>query len=80
MHIVKVPRRLFWLPDAAGNAISLDETVTRQLNDTIENFASEPLRTLCLAYMDIENSFSTAEQMPLNGYTCIRIVGITDPV
>lgn len=66
--------------DAAGNVVPLDETVTRQLNDTIENFASEALRTLCLAYMDIENSFSAEEQIPLKGYTCIGIVGIKDPV
>lgn len=66
--------------DAAGNVVLLDETVTKQLNDTIENFASEALRTLCLAYMDIENSFSAEEQIPLKGYTCIGIVGIKDPV
>ncbi|KAJ6841924.1 calcium-transporting ATPase 1, plasma membrane-type-like [Iris pallida] len=66
--------------DPAGNVVPLDESVARQLNATIEDFANEALRTLCLAYMDIENTFLAAEQIPVEGYTCIGIVGIKDPV
>ncbi|ONK75913.1 uncharacterized protein A4U43_C03F21880 [Asparagus officinalis] len=66
--------------DSAGNVVPLDHLVTKKLNDTIENFASEALRTLCLAYMDIENNFTAEEQIPVKGYTCIGIVGIKDPV
>ncbi|KAK4347897.1 hypothetical protein RND71_034236 [Anisodus tanguticus] len=42
--------------------------------------ATEALRTLCLAYMDLENGFSPDDAIPLSGYTCIGIVGIKDPV
>ncbi|KAJ6847612.1 calcium-transporting ATPase 1, plasma membrane-type-like [Iris pallida] len=66
--------------DPAGNVVPLDESMARQLNATIENFASEALRTLCLAYMDIEDTFVASEQIPTEGYTCIGIVGIKDPV
>ncbi|XP_010938957.1 calcium-transporting ATPase 10, plasma membrane-type [Elaeis guineensis] len=66
--------------DPAGNAVPLDEAAVRHLNDTIESFANEALRTLCLAYIDIENSFSAEDQIPIEGYTCIGIVGIKDPV
>ncbi|KAJ6809250.1 calcium-transporting ATPase 1, plasma membrane-type-like [Iris pallida] len=66
--------------DPAGSVVPLDESMARQLNATIENFASEALRTLCLAYMDIENTFAASEQIPTEGYTCIGIVGIKDPV
>ncbi|KAJ6844903.1 calcium-transporting ATPase 1, plasma membrane-type-like [Iris pallida] len=66
--------------DPEGNVVPLDESVARQLNATIENFASEALRTLCLAYMDIGNTFAASEQIPVEGYTCIAIVGIKDPV
>ncbi|KAG1366906.1 calcium-transporting ATPase 10, plasma membrane-type [Cocos nucifera] len=66
--------------DPAGNAVPLDAAAVRHLNDTIESFANEALRTLCLAYMEIENSFSAEEQIPIEGYTCIGIVGIKDPV
>ncbi|CAI0393421.1 unnamed protein product, partial [Linum tenue] len=36
-----------------GDVVPLDEASTKLLQDTIENFASEALRTLCLAYSDI---------------------------
>ncbi|GFY93736.1 cation transporter/ E1-E2 ATPase family protein [Actinidia rufa] len=48
--------------------------------DTIEQFASEALRTLCLAYMELENGFPVDKAIPSSGYTCIGIVGIKDPV
>ncbi|KAK6152793.1 hypothetical protein DH2020_012432 [Rehmannia glutinosa] len=51
-----------------------------RLEATIEQFASEALRTLCLAYVDLENGFSADEAIPESGYTCIGIVGIKDPV
>ncbi|XP_020104278.1 calcium-transporting ATPase 1, plasma membrane-type-like [Ananas comosus] len=66
--------------DSTGNAVPLDETAVSHLKGTIESFANEALRTLCLAYMEIENGFSVGEQIPLSGYTCIGIVGIKDPV
>ncbi|CAL9119914.1 unnamed protein product [Musa textilis] len=66
--------------DPAGTAVPLDEVTVGHLKSTIDTFANEALRTLCLAYMEIDKSFSADEQIPVDGYTCIGIVGIKDPV
>jgi len=66
--------------DSTGQAVPLDEIGINHLRNTIEGFASEALRTLCLVYVDLENNFSPDNQIPKNGYTCIAIVGIKDPV
>jgi Ca2+-transporting ATPase len=66
--------------DLNGEVVSLNEASINHLNDTIERFASEALRTLCLAYMEIENEYSAESPLPSKGYTCLGIVGIKDPV
>ncbi|XP_066370155.1 calcium-transporting ATPase 3, plasma membrane-type-like isoform X1 [Miscanthus floridulus] len=66
--------------DARGTIVALDKTATKKLSDIIETFSKEALRTLCLAYQEMDNSFSIDEQIPLQGYICIGIVGIKDPV
>ncbi|XP_043713443.1 calcium-transporting ATPase 2, plasma membrane-type-like [Telopea speciosissima] len=66
--------------DKNGEVVPLDETSIRHLKDTIEQFASEALRTLCLAYMEMGNEYSEKNPLPVTGYTCIAIVGIKDPV
>ncbi|KAL2987775.1 hypothetical protein AAZX31_11G047200 [Glycine max] len=63
-----------------GEVVPLDEESTNHLKDTINQFASEALRTLCLAYVELENGFSTEDPIPVSGYTCIGVVGIKDPV
>ncbi|XVF64181.1 hypothetical protein PTKIN_Ptkin09bG0147400 [Pterospermum kingtungense] len=63
-----------------GDVVPLDEPTTNHLKNIIEQFASEALRTLCLAYMDMGTDFSVDSSLPLKGYTCIGIVGIKDPV
>ena len=63
-----------------GDVVSLDEEASNYLNSTINQFASEALRTLCLAYVDLENGFSPEDPIPASGYTCIGVVGIKDPV
>ncbi|KAI9200432.1 hypothetical protein LWI28_007864 [Acer negundo] len=63
-----------------GEVVPLTEASVNHLNDIIEQFANEALRTLCLAYMDIGNKFSAEDAIPAKGYTCIGIVGIKDPV
>ncbi|GAB2279572.1 Calcium-transporting ATPase 2, plasma membrane-type [Dionaea muscipula] len=65
---------------STGEVVPLDEKLTNHLKDTIEQFASEALRTLCLAYMELENGFSPNNPIPAAGYTCVGIVGIKDPV
>ncbi|KHG01118.1 Calcium-transporting ATPase 2, plasma membrane-type -like protein [Gossypium arboreum] len=63
-----------------GEVIPLDAESINHLNATINQFANEALRTLCLAYMELENGFSPDNAIPVSGYTCIGIVGIKDPV
>ncbi|KAJ1266069.1 hypothetical protein BS78_08G122800 [Paspalum vaginatum] len=66
--------------DETGSVLLLDKTTADKLNGIINSFAGEALRTLCLAYRDMEDGYSIAEHIPLRGYTCIGIVGIKDPV
>ncbi|GAV58198.1 E1-E2_ATPase domain-containing protein/Cation_ATPase_C domain-containing protein/Cation_ATPase_N domain-containing protein/Hydrolase domain-containing protein/CaATP_NAI domain-containing protein [Cephalotus follicularis] len=66
--------------DSNGEVIPLNEISIKRLEDTIEQFASEALRTLCLAYVDIGSEFSSEGPIPIKGYTCIAIVGIKDPL
>ncbi|KAG6724860.1 hypothetical protein I3842_02G003100 [Carya illinoinensis] len=66
--------------NANGEIVPLDKACVNHLTDAINQFASEALRTLCLAYMELENGFSAENPIPVSGYTCIGIVGIKDPV
>lgn len=66
--------------DSNGEVVPLDEGSINYLKSTIDQFASEALRTLCLAYMELEGGFSADDAIPVSGYTCIGIVGIKDPV
>lgn len=66
--------------DTNGDVVPLDDSSVNYLKETIERFANEALRTLCLAYMDVGNDFSPQNAIPTQGYTCIGIVGIKDPV
>ncbi|CAK9182841.1 unnamed protein product [Ilex paraguariensis] len=66
--------------DSSGEIVPLVEASTKHLKDTIDQFANESLRTLCLAYMDMGSEFSAESPIPLEGYICLGIVGIKDPV
>ncbi|RID51037.1 hypothetical protein BRARA_H01727 [Brassica rapa] len=66
--------------NSSGEVVPLDEESMNYLNVKINEFANEALRTLCLAYMDLENGFSPDEAIPASGFTCVGIVGIKDPV
>ncbi|XP_057531642.1 calcium-transporting ATPase 10, plasma membrane-type isoform X2 [Amaranthus tricolor] len=66
--------------DSNGEVVSLDKASVEHLNATIEEFANDALRTLCLAYKDLRDDFSADSPVPVDGYTCIGIVGIKDPV
>uniref|UniRef100_A0A7N0T544 Calcium-transporting ATPase n=1 Tax=Kalanchoe fedtschenkoi TaxID=63787 RepID=A0A7N0T544_KALFE len=65
--------------DSNGKVIPLDEASSSHLNTTINQFANEALRTLCLAYQELDK-FSPDNAIPSSGFTCIGIVGIKDPV
>lgn len=66
--------------DAVGYVAPLDSGKRNELEAVIEMFAKEALRTLCLAFKDIEGDAGTWEAIPDTGFTCAAIVGIKDPV
>lgn len=66
--------------NSTGEVVPLDEESLNHLKLTIDQFANEALRTLCLAFMELETGFSPENPIPVSGYTLIAIVGIKDPV
>ncbi|KAH6817726.1 autoinhibited isoform 4 [Perilla frutescens var. frutescens] len=62
-----------------GEVVELSEEQVSNILDVINGFASEALRTLCLAFKDIDDD-SHENSIPDSGYTLIGIVGIKDPV
>lgn len=64
---------------ADGKAVPLSEKKRQKITDVINGFSCEALRTLCLAFKDMENT-SGAISMPDNNYTLIAVVGIKDPI
>ncbi|KAJ4977871.1 hypothetical protein NE237_008651 [Protea cynaroides] len=65
--------------DDKGEPVPLSEERAASVMDIINGFACEALRTLCLAFKDMDESFNT-DSLPTDGYTLIMIVGIKDPV
>ncbi|XP_060177443.1 putative calcium-transporting ATPase 11, plasma membrane-type [Lycium barbarum] len=65
--------------DLNGEIVHLTENRTRNTMDVINEFTSEALRTLCLAYKDIEDGYEK-NSIPDSGYTLVAVVGIKDPV
>ncbi|KAI3446492.1 hypothetical protein Pfo_003157 [Paulownia fortunei] len=65
--------------NANGEPVPLSEEQVRNVLDVINGFASEALRTLCLAFKDIDDGFHE-NSIPDHGYTLIAVVGIKDPV
>ncbi|KAJ4711551.1 Calcium-transporting ATPase [Melia azedarach] len=65
--------------NADGNAVPISEEQRKKITDVINSFAREALRTLCLAFQDIEGIANT-ENIPADNYILIAVVGIKDPV
>lgn len=65
--------------DEDGNAIPLSDARKKNIIDTINSFASDALRTLCLAFKDVDDFDEDADSPP-SGFTLIVIFGIKDPV
>ncbi|KAL9142448.1 hypothetical protein ABFS82_14G170200 [Erythranthe guttata] len=61
-----------------GESASISEEQRKNITNAINDFANEALRTLCLAYKDVEKASN--ESIPDNNYTLIAVVGIKDPV
>ncbi|XP_066356920.1 probable calcium-transporting ATPase 9, plasma membrane-type [Miscanthus floridulus] len=65
--------------DGDGNSVPLSEAHRKSVLGTINSFASDALRTLCLAYKEGDD-FSDDTDSPTGGFTLISIFGIKDPV
>ncbi|CAH9062644.1 unnamed protein product [Cuscuta europaea] len=66
--------------DGNGEVVSLSEEQVGNITCVINEFASEALRTICLAFKDIEEDSPQSSNIPDSGYTLIAVVGIKDPV
>ncbi|WOH10181.1 hypothetical protein DCAR_0729644 [Daucus carota subsp. sativus] len=65
--------------NSTGEVVPLDDALLNHLKTTIDEFAGEALRTLCLGYCQVDG-FNPNDSIPTSGFTCIGIVGIKDPV
>lgn len=66
--------------DECGASKPLDLVGKQKLEDVIQAYAQEALRTLCLAYVDHEGVLAGDQVCPDMGLTLVAIVGIKDPV
>ncbi|KAE9621686.1 hypothetical protein Lal_00033083 [Lupinus albus] len=65
--------------DSNGIVVDLHESRVNEVLDVINSFASEALRTLCLAVKDL-SEIHEESNIPDDGYTLIAIIGIKDPL
>ncbi|PKI42842.1 hypothetical protein CRG98_036640 [Punica granatum] len=65
--------------DKNGEPVPLSEDQFNLVLDVINGFACGALRTLCLAYKDMDE-VPAESSIPESGYTLIAVVGIKDPV
>lgn len=65
--------------DSDGNVVPLSEKDSNDIMDVINHFACEALRTLCLAFRDMDDGYN-GDDIPTDGYTLIAVFGIKDPV
>jgi len=66
--------------NSEGKVVDLNEQQRNSINEVINGFASDALRTLCIAFKDIEGSSDDGNGIPEDKYTLIAIIGIKDPV
>ncbi|CAK9311520.1 unnamed protein product [Citrullus colocynthis] len=62
-----------------GEALPLSDEQRTNISNIINSFANDALRTLCIAYKDIE-ALSAPEKIPDDDFTLIAVIGIKDPV
>ncbi|GMI87349.1 autoinhibited Ca(2+)-ATPase, isoform 4 [Hibiscus trionum] len=64
-----------------GKAEPLSKEQKKSITNVINGFASEALRTLCLAFKDVKDTSSVdSNSIPQDNYTLIAVIGIKDPV
>ncbi|GJY21614.1 putative calcium-transporting ATPase 11, plasma membrane-type protein isoform X1 [Tanacetum coccineum] len=62
-----------------GDIVQMSDKQRKAITDVINGFACDALRTICLAFQDLEAG-SSSDDIPENNYTIIAVVGIKDPV
>ncbi|KAG9454755.1 hypothetical protein H6P81_007659 [Aristolochia fimbriata] len=65
--------------DQNGKIISLSEKERKRVMDVIDRFAGAALRTICVAFRDMDELFD-GNSFPTDEYTLVAIFGIKDPV
>ncbi|KNA25607.1 hypothetical protein SOVF_005080 [Spinacia oleracea] len=65
--------------DSNGNSVDMSEENIKNITDVINGYADEALRTLCLAFRDMDDGYDE-NIIPEDGYTLVAVVGIKDPV
>lgn len=65
--------------NANGKVVGLSDEQRKNIMEVINQFASEALRTLSIAFKDIEGS-SNGDNIPEDNFTLLAIIGIKDPV
>ncbi|KAL8154318.1 hypothetical protein V2J09_012078 [Rumex salicifolius] len=63
-----------------GEAIPLSDEHRNEVENVINSFACDALRTLCLAYKDADDLIDDKGNVPEDGYTLVSVVGIKDPI
>ncbi|KAI3732986.1 hypothetical protein L1987_64200 [Smallanthus sonchifolius] len=66
--------------DDNGEPVEMYEEKVKLITNVINEFSDKALRTLCLAYIDVEGEFDMQKDIPASGYTLIAVVGIKDPL
>jgi len=65
--------------DGDGNSVHLSKAQKTHILDTTNSFASDALRTLCLAYKEVDDCDDYSDS-PTGGFTLVSIFGIKDPL
>ncbi|KAJ3703033.1 hypothetical protein LUZ61_006738 [Rhynchospora tenuis] len=65
--------------DKEGNVIPMSQNQAKDILAIINGFASEALRTISVAFRDLDE-FDSNEAIPTSRYTFIAVLGIKDPV
>ncbi|CAI9269551.1 unnamed protein product [Lactuca saligna] len=62
-----------------GEIMEISDKQRKAITDVINGFACDALRTICLAFRDLDTG-SSSDNIPETNYTIIAVVGIKDPV
>jgi Ca2+-transporting ATPase len=66
--------------DADGNIVPFDEVKVKEIRGVIRTMADDSLRTLCLAFREIDTCPGRDDPIPDKGLILAAVVGLKDPV